>query len=123
MKDKRIITWQRLEGFALLAVTIFWYIKYSSFQAWGPVIFFFILPDISIAAYLINTKFGALCYNLTHSGVLPLSVFAIWLINPRPIILYLGLAWLAHIGMDRAFGFGLKYDDDFKHTHLGRIGK
>lgn len=25
--------------------------------------------------------------------------------------------------MDRIFGYGLKYSDDFKHTHLGMIGK
>jgi hypothetical protein len=35
----------------------------------------------------------------------------------------LGLLWLAHIGMDRAFGFGLKYPDSFRHTHLGVIGR
>jgi hypothetical protein len=26
-----------------------------------------------------------------------------------------------HIGMDRALGFGLKYETDFKDTHLGRV--
>ena len=26
------------------------------------------------------------------------------------------------VGMDRMFGYGLKYDDAFKHTHLGWIG-
>ena len=34
-----------------------------------------------------------------------------------------GLVWLAHIGMDRLLGYGLKYDDHFQHTHLGLIGK
>jgi hypothetical protein len=29
----------------------------------------------------------------------------------------LGLIWLAHI---RMLGYGLKYDDDFQHTHLSR---
>jgi hypothetical protein len=33
----------------------------------------------------------------------------------------LGLVWFAHIGMDRALGYGLKYDDAFTHTHLGII--
>ncbi|MDQ1710546.1 MAG: hypothetical protein QOG49_1931, partial [Frankiaceae bacterium] len=27
-----------------------------------------------------------------------------------------------HIGMDRALGYGLKYETDFKDTHLGHIG-
>jgi hypothetical protein len=27
------------------------------------------------------------------------------------------------IGMDRALGYGLKYDDSLQHTHLGQIGR
>ena len=33
----------------------------------------------------------------------------------------LGLVWFAHMGMDRAPGYGLKYDGAFTHTHLGII--
>jgi hypothetical protein len=29
---------------------------------------------------------------------------------------------MAHIGLDRALGYGLKLPDDFRHTHLGTIG-
>jgi hypothetical protein len=29
---------------------------------------------------------------------------------------------LAHIGMDRMIGAGLKYGDGFGHTHLGLMG-
>ena len=25
----------------------------------------------------------------------------------------------AHVGMDRGLGFGLKFPESFKHTHLG----
>jgi len=28
----------------------------------------------------------------------------------------------AHIGFDRALGYGLKYSKGFGYTHLGRIG-
>jgi Domain of unknown function (DUF4260) len=31
----------------------------------------------------------------------------------------LALIWLAHIGMDRLVGTGLKYNDRFQHTRLG----
>ena len=34
----------------------------------------------------------------------------------------LPLLWFAHIGMDRALGYGLKYDTDFEGTHLEHIG-
>jgi hypothetical protein len=30
-----------------------------------------------------------------------------------------GITWLAHIGMDRMIGAGLKYETGFGHTHLG----
>ena len=33
------------------------------------------------------------------------------------------MIWLAHIGIDRALGYGLKYGAGFTFTHLGRIGK
>lgn len=28
-----------------------------------------------------------------------------------------------HSAMDRIFGYGLKFNDNFKNTHLGWIGK
>ena len=31
----------------------------------------------------------------------------------------LALVWLAHIGLDRLLGMGLKYNDRFTHAHLG----
>jgi hypothetical protein len=37
--------------------------------------------------------------------------------------LSLGLIWCAHIGLDRAIGYGLKYGASFGHTRLGRIGR
>jgi hypothetical protein len=40
-----------------------------------------------------------------------------------PIVLSLAIIWLAHIGFDRALGYGLKYAAGFGFTHLGRIGK
>ena len=33
------------------------------------------------------------------------------------------LIWLAHCGIDRALGYGLKYQAGFGFTHLGRIGR
>ena len=33
----------------------------------------------------------------------------------------LALVWIAHIGFDRALGYGLKYPSAFADTHLGRI--
>ena len=40
-----------------------------------------------------------------------------------PLTLSIAMIWLAHIGFDRALGYGLKYSDGFGFTHLGRIGR
>ncbi len=40
-----------------------------------------------------------------------------------PLVLSLAMIWLAHIGIDRALGYGLKYSAGFGFTHLGRIGR
>ena len=40
-----------------------------------------------------------------------------------PLTLSIAMIWLAHIGIDRALGYGLKYSAGFTFTHLGRIGQ
>ena len=45
------------------------------------------------------------------------------LLLPAPAILCAGIIWCAHIGFDRALGYGLKYSSGFGHTHLGRVGR
>ena len=41
----------------------------------------------------------------------------------EPLVLSIAMIWLAHIGVDRALGYGLKYASGFTFTHLGRIGR
>jgi hypothetical protein len=36
-----------------------------------------------------------------------------------PMLLQASLIWFAHIGFDRALGFGLKFPLGFRVTHLG----
>lgn len=75
-----------------------------------------------MVGYARSTKLGAFTYNIGHTYLLPMTVALYGVHTHRPLILGIGLIWLAHIGMDRLLGYGLKYDDNFKHTHLGRIG-
>ncbi|WP_222867763.1 DUF4260 family protein [Sphingobacterium phlebotomi] len=42
---------------------------------------------------------------------------------PDPGIVLAGIILFGHSAMDRIFGYGLKYGDDFKHTNLGWIGR
>ena len=43
--------------------------------------------------------------------------------SARRLLQALALIWIAHIGLDRALGYGLKYATGFGDTHLGRIGR
>ncbi|WP_231988158.1 DUF4260 family protein [Nakamurella panacisegetis] len=58
-------------------------------------------------------------YNFAHSQGLPILMCLAALEWHHPLILAIGLLWLAHIGLDRAMALGLKYDTDFQRTHLG----
>jgi hypothetical protein len=39
------------------------------------------------------------------------------------VLLAGSLIAFAHIGADRLLGYGLKYGDNFQHTHLGQLGQ
>jgi hypothetical protein len=82
-----------------------------------------LVPDISMVGYLGGPRLGAITYNLAHNLVLPILTVAVgWLTLNAPVALA-GAILLAHVGMDRALGYGLKLPTDFKDTHLGRIGR
>ncbi len=38
-----------------------------------------------------------------------------------PLAMQIAAIWFAHIGMDRTIGFGLKYLDGSKDSHLQRV--
>jgi hypothetical protein len=82
-----------------------------------------ISPDVSILAYLINKKWGAVIYNIFHhQGFAFLAILIGYNIKSIEMIL-VGSILLGHSSMDRVLGYGLKYKDDFRNTHLGWIGK
>jgi hypothetical protein len=78
---------------------------------------------VSFAAYLAGPKFGAMIYNAAHSYLGPMALLTAGLAGAAPLTLSIAMIWLAHIGIDRALGYGLKYAEGFAFTHLGRIGK
>jgi len=92
----------------------------------GLWIFFlamFFVPDVSFAFYVISTKVGAIGYNvLHHKGIMAFVVLLGYYIQ-SDLMIKIGLIFLAHSAFDRVFGYGLKYNDHFEHTHLGWIGK
>lgn len=112
--------WQRLEGLALLAAAILAYAQAG--QGWLLFAVLFLAPDLSFAGYLAGPRAGAWAYNLAHSLIGPLLLGAAGLLGGADLAIGLALIWLAHIGFDRALGYGLKSSEGFGVTHLGLIG-
>jgi hypothetical protein len=90
---------------------------------WTTFFIYFLLPDISFIGYLFGKRVGAISYNCAHSYIGPAIVFMLFLGLGGEIFQIIGLIWIAHIGFDRALGYGLKYEKGFAYTHLGKIGK
>ncbi|MDN4174201.1 DUF4260 domain-containing protein [Nocardioides sp. SOB77] len=88
---------------------------------WVPLLLF--VPDVLMVGYARSTRVGAWTYNLAHSYPAPALLGAIALAADTTAWQGVALVWFAHIGMDRALGYGLKYDTAFTDTHLGRIGR
>lgn len=108
-----------IEGFAVLVLSLYFY-GYNQFS-WVLFFIFLLAPDISMLGYILNNKVGAMIYNLFHTYSLSIGVVICGLILSNQIVLAIGLIWSAHIGMDRMFGYGLKYPTEFKDTHLSRV--
>ena len=110
----------RLEGAALMAAALFVYARGGG--DWGFCALLFFAPDLSMVFYLAGPRVGAVAYNCAHVTFVPLLYGVAGLLSGRPLLTSLALIHLAHIGFDRALGFGLKYPTAFGDTHLGRIG-
>lgn len=89
-----------------------------------PIWLFFVLllvPDLTMIGYAMNKKIGVIVYNVGHSFVLPLLLALCYVYFSKDYLLIIAIIWLAHIFMDRLFGFGLKYKDSFNKTHIQRL--
>lgn len=114
----RPVTMLRVEGATLLAAsgTLYW----ANDGGWWLFALLLLMPDISMLGYLAGSGIGAVFYNIFHAYPLPVVLAAIGLLGGVPLLLSVSLVWFAHIGLDRLLGYGLKYPEGFKHTHLGR---
>lgn len=111
----------RLEGLCVLIVCSFAYAQFGG--GWGVFFAYFLLPDLSMLGYLAGPRTGAWAYNASHSYLGPLACLGLVLASSSQMSWIVALIWGAHIGFDRALGYGLKYEVGFCHTHLGLIGK
>jgi hypothetical protein len=86
-----------------------------------PFIALLFSPDLSMLGYLMNARVGAVTYNIAHLYALPIALAALGLASQNTVLVQLALIWFAHIGMDRTVGYGFKYPNAFKDTHLQRV--
>jgi fatty acid desaturase len=111
---------RRWLGLAAVALLVGALIAYGIVgRSWWLVPVLFLVPDLSMAGYAAGTRLGARLYNLAHTTVLPAATLGVAYWLSEGLVVALSLIWLAHIGLDRALGFGLKYEDRGGHTHLG----
>lgn len=111
----------RLESGGLLAVALVLYAVLEG--SWLVFALLLLAPDVGMIGYARGPRIGAATYNLTHTAIVPALVSVAAFLGGQPLLASVGLIWLAHIGMDRVLGYGLKLPTDFKDTHLGRIGR
>lgn len=132
----------RLEGLAVALCAILAYARAGA-GGWAPFVVFLLLPDVlGLVPFLVAQQRldrrpapagrGArgrggegrllppglfVLYNVAHAYFTPLA-FAVagLLVSGAPYWPLLG--WVAHIGLDRAAGYGLKLYPYFRQTHL-----
>jgi hypothetical protein len=114
-------TMLRLEGLTLFIGMTLLYAVWGG--SWWIYAILFLVPDLSFLAYLAGPRTGAIVYNAAHSYMAPMTLMVAGLGMASPLTLSIAMIWLAHIGIDRALGYGLKYAAGFGFTHLGRIGR
>ena len=110
----------RLEGLAAVALSAVFYARTGA--SWWLFAALWLTPDLSMLGYLGGPKLGSRIYNAIHSYVTPATLAVTALLLKSPAVLPYALIWMNHIGVDRLLGYGLKYPDGFRFTHLGKVG-
>lgn len=111
----------RIEGLCVLMICLLAYAKFGA--GWRVFALFFLAPDLSFLGYLAGPRVGAAAYNFAHSLIGALLLLTAGVLLSVPVAVTAGTIWGAHIGFDRALGYGLKYSAGFGFTHLGPIGR
>ena len=111
----------KLEYVAVLILAIVGFARTE--WSWWWFVGLFFAPDISMLGYLVNTKVGAFFYNLFHHWGVAILIYLGGYLFGITVLEVIGSILLGHSAFDRIVGYGLKYEDSFQNTHLGKIGK
>ena len=116
MLPSRIRLILQAEGAALAAFAIWFYAGTEA--GWWMFALLILAPDLAMVGYLRGPALGAQLYNAAHTTLAPAILFAVGWLAGWAWTLPVALIWAAHIGIDRAIGYGLKDVTAFKRTHL-----
>jgi hypothetical protein len=108
-----------IEGMAVLATATVLYARTDG--SWWLFALLFFAPDLAMVGYMAGGRIGSVVYNLAHTITVPLVLGMVGIVADADLAVQVALIWIAHIGFDRLMGYGLKYPDGFKETHLGRV--
>jgi Domain of unknown function (DUF4260) len=111
----------RLEALCVVVGALLFYACLG--ESWLLFAALFLFPDLSMLGYLAGPKAGAVVYNAAHWYGPSFLCIGWGFFEQAPLGVAVGLIWAAHIGFDRAVGYGLKYTDGFGVSHLGLIGR
>lgn len=111
----------RLEEFSLFLFSVFLFAGLDLPWWWFPVLL--LAPDIGMLGYVVGNRVGAVTYNVLHHKALALGAFTVGALIDSASLQLCGVIVLGHSRLDRTLGYGLKYADSFRHTHLGWIGR
>ena len=118
--DPHVRAWLRIEGLAVFLAAAFAYFRLGGDWIWFlPAL---LAPDLSGLGYLRGPRLGAIVYDFVHNWAFALAVLGAGLAVGSSAVILAGTILLAHTGMDRAVGYGLKLMSGFHDTHLGRKG-
>ena len=119
MLDRLPGVFLRIEGAAVLVAAVVLY--FDAGYEWWLFLVLLLAPDLGGLGYLAGPRVGAAAYDTLHVEVFPIALAVAGVLADNGLCLKLGLVWLAHLGMDRAVGYGLKYPTHHKDTHLQRV--
>jgi Domain of unknown function (DUF4260) len=111
----------KLEEAMMLALSLFLFRQENFSWTWFAILF--LAPDLGLLGYLVNSKTGAVMYNVAHHKGLAILIYLSGIYFSIEQLQFAGILMFAHSSFDRIFGYGLKYPDSFHNTHLGMIGR
>jgi hypothetical protein len=109
----------RVEGAAVAATAVALY--FWAGYPWWLLLVLALAPDLSFVGYAAGPRVGAVVYDAAHTYALSVPLAALGVLADVEVAVQVGLIWTAHIGIDRAVGYGLKYPTRFEDTHLQRV--